>query len=299
VRARFVDLLADAAAQRSAVGGFTCYNFETALGVLDAAEASGAGVILLVSKGSFVGRGGRLLTAGLVELAERSAARACVQLDHVSDLAAIEAALELGVSAVMADGSTLPLDDNVELVRAASRVAGPRAADVEAELGRIEGDEDVAAAAEGGALTDPDEAADFVSRTAVSCLAVSIGNVHGTYREPPRMDWTRLAAIRSAVDVPLSLHGASGLPDRDVREAVALGVAKVNVNTELREAYLTATAERLGPAREGWNVLDVNRAQADAIAEAVMQKLTLLEPEDDRSLRRPRGGVPSGRSRPG
>lgn len=281
MRARFAELVAAAASRRAAVGGFTCYNLETALGVLEAAETSGAGVILLVSKASFVGRGGRLLTAGLASLAERSTAPACVQLDHVSDLPAIEAALELGVGAVMADGSRLSFEENVELVEGASRFAARVGADVEAELGGIEGDEDVAAATAAGALTDPGEAAVFVSRTAASCLAVSIGNVHGTYREPPRLDWARLAAIRSAVDVPLSLHGASGLPDDDVRKAVALGVAKVNVNTELREAYFAATSERLEPARAGWNVLDVNRAQADAIAETVTAKLRLLAPSDD------------------
>jgi ketose-bisphosphate aldolase len=285
VRARFAELLADAASRRAAVGAFTCYNFETALGVLQAAEASGAGVILLVSEASFAARGGHLLTAGLAKVAERSSAAACVQLDHVSSLPAIEAALELGVGAVMADGSRLPLDENIELVRAASQAAGDAGADVEAELGRIEGDEDIASAAEAGALTDPADAADFVSRTAVSCLAVSIGNVHGTYRSPPRMDWARLTAIRSAVDVPLSLHGASGLSDNDVREAVALGVAKVNVNTELREVYLAATAQRLGSARVGWRVLDVNRAQADAVAEAVAAKLRTLAPQEGESVR--------------
>jgi ketose-bisphosphate aldolase len=291
VRAHFAELLADASSRRSAVGAFTCYNFETALGVLEAAEASGAGVILLVSEKSFAGRGGDLLTTGLVALAARSGAAACVQLDHVSSLSAIEAALELGVGAVMADGSGLPVEENVELVRAASSVAAGAGADVEAELGRIEGDEDVAAAAEAGALTDPAEAAEFVSWTGVACLAVSVGNVHGTYRAPPQLDWSRLAAIRSAVDAPLSLHGASGLSDDDLRQAVALGVAKVNVNTELREAYLRATADRLDPALRGWRVLDVNRAQADAVSEAVAAKLRTLATQEGESVRRDTRGT--------
>jgi tagatose 1,6-diphosphate aldolase GatY/KbaY len=277
MRVRFADLLADAVSRGAAVGAFTCYNLETALGVLEAAQVRGTGVILLVSKAAFAARGGHLLAAGLATLAERSAAPACVQLDHVSDLASIRAAFGLGVGAVMADGSRLPLEENAELVRAAVRLAREVGAGVEAELGGIEGDEDVAAAAEAGALTDPTEAAALVSRTAASCLAVSIGNAHGTYRDRPRLDWARLTAIRSAVDAPLSLHGASGLSEDDIRRAVALGVAKVNLNTEVREVYLRATAERLGPARVGWNVLDLNRAQADAVAEVVAAKLTLLE----------------------
>ena len=90
-----------------------------------------------------------------------------------------------------------------------------------------------------------------MARTGAACLAVSIGNVHGIYRDPPRLDWERLEAIRSAVAAPLSLHGASGIADADVRRAIAAGVAKINVNTELREAYLAATAATIGSVLEG------------------------------------------------
>src|SRR5207244_4853159 len=117
----------------------------------------------------------------------------------------IRSAFELGAGAAMADGSHLELDANVELVRAAAS-----AGEVEAELGGIAGDEDVARAVAAGALTDPDQAAAFAERSGAACLAVSIGNVHGTYSEPPALDWERLAAIRPRVELPLSLHGASG-----------------------------------------------------------------------------------------
>ena len=146
------------------------------------------------------------------------------------------------------------------------------------ELGAIAGDEDVAAAVAAGALTDPGEAAVLVEQTGAACLAVSIGNVHGAYREPPQLDWARLAAIRERVDVPLSLHGASGLPDADVRRAIALGVAKVNVNTELRERYLAATADRLPAARPDARLLELDAAQVDAVAAAVAAKLDVYSP---------------------
>jgi tagatose 1,6-diphosphate aldolase GatY/KbaY len=271
--ARFSDLLSAAASRGSAVGAFTAYNLEQAVGVLRAAEERGAGVIVLVGSQSFRAPGGPLSLAALVAAARESPAPACVQLDHVDDLALIRRAFELGAGAALADGSRLPLDRNVELVRQAVEAARSARAEVECELGGIAGDEDVAKAVAAGALTDPEEAAGFVERTGASCLAVSIGNVHGTYRDEPALDWPRLEEIRRRVPVPLALHGASGLPEADVRRAISLGVAKVNVNTELRERYLEATAAGLDEARAGARVLDLNAAQADAVADVVRAKL--------------------------
>jgi tagatose 1,6-diphosphate aldolase GatY/KbaY len=244
--------------------------------VLQAAATRGRGVVLLVGEKSFAGAGGELLMVALVAAAKRAPVSACVQLDHVGDLRLINSAFELGCGAVMADGSRLPFAQNVEFVDAAATLATRFGAHVEGELGRIEGDEDVARAAEAGALTDPDEAETFVGRSGAACLAVSIGNVHGVYHAPPQLDWPRLEAIRARVGVPLSLHGASGLPDDDVRRAIALGVAKYNVNTELRERYLDVTAEHIEHVRDGSRVLELNLVQAEAVAQAVGTKLDAL-----------------------
>jgi ketose-bisphosphate aldolase len=272
MRAVFSELLVEAAGRGGAVGAFTCYNLETAQGVLEAAAGRGRAVILLVSRESFAGPGGEVLLPALAAAAAHASVPACVQLDHVSDLGLIERASDLGADAVMADGSKLPLQENIDLVRAARALAG----EVEAELGVIEGDEDVAAAVEAGALTDPVKAASLAGESGAACLAVSIGNVHGHYRLPPRLDWARLEQIRARVDVPLSLHGASGLADEDLGRAISLGIRKVNVNTELREAYLEATAERLGAVRDEARVLDLNRRQVAAVAEVVGRKLNVL-----------------------
>lgn len=270
------DLLAAAASRSSAVGAFTAYNLEQAAGILRAAEERGVGVILLVGSQSFRSPSGELLLAALAAAARESPVAACVQLDHVDDLALIRRGFELGAGAALADGSRLPLDGNVELVRSAVEAARAAGAEVECELGGIAGDEDVAEAVAAGALTDPAEAAAFVERTGASCLAVSIGNVHGTYSEEPALDWPRLEEIRRRVSVPLSLHGASGLPEADIRRAIALGVAKVNVNTELRERYLEATAATLDGVRRGARMLDLNAAQAEAVAAVVRAKLDVL-----------------------
>ena len=129
----------------------------------------------------------------------------------------------------------------------------------------------MATAVAAGALTDPAQAADFVDLSGADCLAVSIGNVHGTYRDPPALDWDRLEAIRSSVSVPLSLHGASGVPDAMVRRSIATGVA--NVNTELRTAYLDATGETLPSVLAGSRLNALHAAQSVAVERVVAAKL--------------------------
>ena len=190
----------------------------------------------------------------------------------------IETALAAGVGAVLADGSRLPTDENAALVRRAVEAAAPGFG-IEAELGRIQGGEDVAAAAAAGAFTDPSEVAAFVRTTGADCLAVSIGNVHGTYESTPRLDWDRLERIRKEVGgLPLSLHGASGLSPVDVRRAVSLGICKVNVNTEIRRRYLSELSTRLPGVLPGLRLLDLEAAVIAAVAEATAEVLDVLGP---------------------
>jgi tagatose 1,6-diphosphate aldolase GatY/KbaY len=275
----FRDLLEERRSAHAAAAAFTCYDVTTALGVVQAAERRQVPVILLVSEASFRATESRLLVPALVAVAEHAHVPACVQVDHVADAALVRAALTAGVGAVLADGSRLPTDENAAFVRGAVEAA-PAGVGVEAELGHVEGGEDVAAAAAAGALTDPDEAAAFVRSTGADCLAVSIGNVHGTYAAPPRLEWDRLVRIRARVgDVPLSLHGASGLPAADVRRAVSLGVCKVNVNTELRRRYLGELTERLPDVLPGLRLGELERAVVDAVAGAAADVLELLGPE--------------------
>jgi ketose-bisphosphate aldolase len=275
--ASFPTLLADRRSRRAAVGAFTSYDLETVSAVLGAAEEAGAPVIVLVSRDAFAAPGGEQLLAAMVAAARAAPVPCCVQLDHVADLDLMERALELGCGALMADGSRLELEANRELVLRAVELARSHGAHVEAELGHVAGGEDVARAAAVGRLTDPDEAASFAADTGASCLAVSIGNVHGTYAAPAQLDWPRLEAVRAAVSVPLSLHGASGIPGDDVRRAIALGVAKVNVNTELREAYLAASEQHLHAARDGYRLLELHARQREAVKAVASAKLATYD----------------------
>jgi tagatose 1,6-diphosphate aldolase GatY/KbaY len=277
VIARFAEILDDARTARRAVGAFTCYDVTTALGVLRAADEVGVPTILLVSNASFTGQNGPPLVVALTAVAAHAQASACVQLDHVSDLETIERAIELGIGAVMADGSRMSVEDNALFVKEAVRLAARAGAGVEAELGHIEGGEDVATATRAGALTDPDDAFEFVARSEADCLAVSIGNVHGAYAEPPSLDWSRLAQIRDRVAIPLSLHGASGLSEHDLRTAVTRGIVKVNVNAELRRRAFLELGDRLAELASGYRLLELQEGLADAACAVAREALVSLD----------------------
>jgi tagatose 1,6-diphosphate aldolase GatY/KbaY len=249
--------------------------------VVHAAEAAGVPVVLLVSEASIGSRDGRLLLPALGAVAQAARVPVCVQVDHASSLELIGDALASGaVGAVLADGSRLPFAENIAFVAAARELAEGHGAEIEVELGHVEGGEDVAAAAAAGKLTDPADVAQFVAATKASCLAVSIGNVHGTYAAEPVLDWERLDAIRAATDVPLALHGASGLPHLDVRRAVAAGVAKVNVNTEIRERTFARLGGRLDELSQGWRIAELDAEIVAAVEEVVAEKLALLGGRD-------------------
>ena len=269
------ELLGPARRGRYAVPAFTCYDLESASAVSAVAIEMRRPVMYLISEGAFVAPGGDDLLSTLLTVADHGPTPACVQLDHTHDLDVVRRALELGVRSVMADGSKLALEDNVELVRSVAGLARRSGAEIEAELGHVSGDEEVAVATDAGGLTDPQMVAAFVDGTSTHCLAVSIGNVHGIYRAPPKLDLPRLAAIASTTTVPLALHGASGLLDDDVRRAIASGVRKVNVNTDLRRAYIEATVAAAPETRDGWRLLALHRRQREALSAVVRQKLAL------------------------
>jgi tagatose 1,6-diphosphate aldolase GatY/KbaY len=220
-----------------AIPAFSIYNLEQALAVCGAVQDTGCPAILQAGSSAFAYAGRQTLAALALAVAEQGSGRIGVHLDHATDLDEIDACLAAGYTSVMFDGSKLPLDDNIAATRAVVRRAADHGAWVEGELTGFAGDEDVSIDAPGGALTEPADAERFVAETGVAALAVAVGNVHGIPAQPVRLDIERLAAIRARVDVPLVLHGASGLDEADLAGAIELGVAKININTELRRAF--------------------------------------------------------------
>jgi ketose-bisphosphate aldolase len=273
VKATLDELLQSCPTGRQALTAFTCYNLEQATAVVEAAEAAESPLCLLLAEKAFRGRAGELLAATLVAVAEQAKVPTCVQLDHVGSLETMHKALDSGVTALMADGSKLPLPENTTLVAQAVELAQRYEASVEAELGRIEGDEDTALGATAGAMTDPVQAAAFITDTGAHALAVAIGNVHGTYRTPPVLDWQRLQAITTKPGAHITLHGASGLTASDITQAITHGVVKININTELRRRYFESLHQAVPAHTDGWRLLDLSHALTASVADTATQLL--------------------------
>ncbi len=268
-------LLQDAVAGDYAIGAFNVYNLEGVRAVISAAEVHRSPVMLQLHPGALQ-HGGVGLVALCLAAARAATVPVTVHLDHSSTPAAIHDALEAGITSVMVDGSHLAYEDNLAFTQTMTELAHRHHAVVEAELGRLTGTEDGLTVPEYEAkFTDPAQAADFVARTGIDALAVCIGNVHGRYRSEPRLDFDRLEAIHRLVSVPLVLHGASGLPEAMVQQAITLGVRKFNVNTEIREAYIDAL--RVGLQAPGTpDVLDLMGQAEKAMQHVVATKLQLF-----------------------
>ena len=177
-----------------------------------------------------------------------------------------------GYTSLMIDGSHGTFEENVELTRRVVEMAGPNDIPVEAELGKVGGKEDDLTA-EDDIYTDPDQAREFVERTGVDSLAVAIGTAHGFYKETPKLDQARLWEIRGRVSVPLVLHGASGLSDREVRECIQKGICKVNFATELRVAYTDAVKELLREKPDTYDPKRLGEVGMERVRQVVESKI--------------------------
>jgi len=265
------ELVGPAQAGGYAVGAFNVYNLEEVRAVVAAAEAESSPVILQLLPAALTYGGAPLIDLCL-SAARHASIPATVHLDHCASADVLAGALRAGVPSVMADGSHLDYAANVAFTREMAALAHESGATIEAELGRISGTEDgLTVEAREQRLTDPAQAADFVAQTGVDALAVCVGNVHGHYPGKPALDFERLEAIRARVPVPLVLHGASGLPDAMIRRCIALGVTKINVNTELRHAYLSAARTYLN--HTPCDLLDLMAHTTSAVRAVVAEKL--------------------------
>jgi ketose-bisphosphate aldolase len=200
--------------------------------------------------------------------AARSPAPVVLHLDHGRDEQVVARALELGFRSVMFDGSACDFDENARRTAEVAKLAHARSATIEGELGRLGSEQ--GPGDQSAALTDPVQAGQFVRRTGVDLLAPAVGNAHGFYKSPPKLRFDLIERIAAEARVPLSLHGGTGLPLGDVRRAAELGVAKLNVASQLHrdfsEAIRASVAGRDGPPPGWWKVLQAGR---DAIRQSV------------------------------
>lgn len=269
------ELLETARRNAYAIGAFNVYNLEGVKAVIIAAETNHSPAVLQLHP-SALKYGQSMLVSMCLEAARSATVPISVHLDHSTSEDDIQNVLNAGVKSIMADGSPMEYKENLAFTRKMTELSHRHNAIVEAEIGRISGTEDGLTIAEKEAkMTDPDQAVEFVKQTNVDALAVTIGNVHGEYKSPPRLDFDRLAKIRSLIDIPLVLHGASGLPDWMIERSIQLGVCKFNVNTEVRQAYMESLKDELcskGPQ----DLLDITSSSIRAMEEVITGKLQLF-----------------------
>ncbi|MFH9012070.1 ketose-bisphosphate aldolase [Streptomyces sp. NPDC017943] len=243
------ELVTRAAATRSAVASFNVITLEHAEAVVAGAESERTPVVLQVSENAVAYHGGRLLplARAAAACAEQAAVPVALHLDHVCSDALLHQAADAGFSSVMYDAARLPYDENLAATRAAVDWAHSRGLWIEAELGRIGGKNGGAPldAHAPGARTDPDEARVFVADTGVDALAVAIGSSHAMTTRTAALDQALLKRLSAALDVPLVLHGSSGVPDGELTAAIAGGITKVNIGTALNIAFTGAVRDAL------------------------------------------------------
>lgn len=240
------ELMDKAEAGKYAVGAFNCNNMEIVQAIITAAEQEKSPVIVQASQGAIKYAGLSYIVAMTKIAAEEASVPVALHLDHGTSFAQVMQCIRQGFSSVMIDGSKLPLEENIDLTNRVLEVARAVGVSVEAELGRIGGTEDdISVSAWEASMTDPEEAKYFVEKTGVDALAVAIGTAHGQYKGTPKLDFDRLAKIRELTSVPIVLHGSSGVPDDAIRQAVELGVRKINIDTNIREAFVKGVKEVL------------------------------------------------------
>lgn len=274
-------MLESASTDRVALCGFDAFNMESARAVVRAAARVGAPVFLQAGIESARYMGMAMARAILAEAARSSTVDVCVHLDHgpePSDPDELREAIALGFESVMVDGSSLPLEENIALCRRVADVAHPLGVCVEGELGRVSRNPNATADELRSIMTDPDQAAAFSQRSGVDYLAVSVGSVSGFHGESARvhLDLDRLRKIHERVPCPLVFHGGTGIPGAQLREAIRLGVAKINIAHGFRKAFLDGAAAYLAATPGASDPRSALRHAEEAAVRFAAEKMELV-----------------------
>jgi len=270
-------LLRKAQKEGYAVGAFNANNMEIVQAIIETSVEEKAPVILQASQGAISYAGVDYITAIVKVASENASVPVSLHLDHGTDFNQVLKCLRAGFSSVMFDGSKLPLKDNIAITKKVVEIAHPVGVSVEGELGKIGGVEDqISVTALQATMTDPQEASEFVNQTGVDALAIAVGTIHGMRTREAKLDIQRIEKIRDLVKIPLVLHGASGVPDTEVKRAIKAGICKINIDTELRKAFVRGISTFI---KENPDEIDprkiLKKAKAE-MKEAVREKMRLF-----------------------
>lgn len=267
------DILPSAYKEHKAVLHFNIHTLEDIEGIIEAGYELDLPVIVGCTPRVLNALGGRSIVGVYRSYADYCSTPVVLHLDHTTDLKDIWRAISSGFTSVMIDGSRLPYEENIQLTRTVVEVARAAGISVEGEIGAVPGREDDSKDYT-GTLTDPDIAYSFVLETEVDALAISIGSIHGFYKEEPRLDFERLNEINKKVKIPLVLHGGTGIPISDIKKAISFGIAKINIGTELL-ALVTKTYKEL--SRLDYDALDIISEGKRRLKERVKELLLEIE----------------------
>ena len=268
------DLLRRAEEKNIGCGAFSVGNMEMVRGAIRAAEELDTPIILQIAEVRLKNSPLHLMGPMMVQAAKEAKVDVAVHLDHGLTFETVDKALELGFTSVMLDASTLPFEENIARVKAVVEKARKYGATVEAELGLVGGSED-GSCDHGIRCTDPDDAVVYARETGIDALAVAIGNAHGNYPVAPTLAFDVLEKIHEKVDIPLVLHGGSGITDKDFQRAISLGIRKVNIATASFNS-LTAHMEKYMVSTDKHNFFDLNEAMVQGTYENVKRHILVF-----------------------
>lgn len=255
-----------------AIPAFNVYNMETVMGVLDAANEARSPIIMQVYPRLFKEKAGYFVSPMVVAAANQAKVPICFHLDHGPLLLEVTRALRWGATGIMLDGSPLPFDENVALTKQVVDICKNVDVAVEGELGHIGTVNDDSM----DEFTEPEAAAEFVEKTGVYALAVLIGNAHGRYKKPPKLDIDRVAAIREATNgTALVLHGGSGIPDDQIKAAIKAGIRKINIATDVCYTFLDAVDAEYHNPNKSVAVDNFMKKPIEAVKEFALTKIVL------------------------
>ena len=266
-------MLLDAQAGNYAVGAFNVENMEMVMAVMEAAEELKSPVIMQTTPSTVKYAGLDFFLANVKAAAERASVPVAMHLDHGSSFELAMQAYRTGYTSIMIDGSHGSFEENVAVSKAVADACAPSGIPVEAELGKVGGKEDDLDGGDDNPYTDPAQAVEFVKQTGVTSLAVAIGTAHGVYKGEPKLQFDILSQIREVVDIPLVLHGTSGVPDEAVEECIKRGICKVNYATDLRIAFTNGLNKYLAENPDTIDPKKYSAAGREEVKKYVMSKM--------------------------
>lgn len=270
-------MLAKARTEKYAVGAFNILDYNSTKAVLGAAGELDAPVIIQTSTKTVVFWGSRAIVAWVRELAEGSKVPIALHLDHCKDLDLIKECIDAGWTSVMIDASARPFEENLALSRQVVAMAGPKGVTVEAELGAIVGvEDDIHVKEQDAHLADPEQAIQFCADVKPDCFAPAIGTAHGVYKGEPKIAYDVLQEVVAGTDVPIALHGGTGLSDEVFKKCISLGCAKVNISTQIKYAFIDGFVGYHRSHNTEYNPLKVLGAQLGEMKKAVGENIQLF-----------------------